>query len=132
MIGCTVAQNATDPAGPQAASSQVATSWVVPASRVAHALVAGLLLGCIAVVYVAAWHGTADTVTLTAVAILCVEGVLVLLSGGDCPLTPLRQRLGDDRPLLELVLPPRAAALAVPVLGVVTALGVVLLAVRTL
>jgi hypothetical protein len=47
----------------------------------------------------------------------------VAANGGDCPLGGLQERLGDPDPLFELVLPARAARLAVPVLGVVTACG---------
>lgn len=50
---------------------------------------------------------------------------------GDCPLGGLGDRVGDPVPLFELVLPPRAAQLAVPVLGVVTATGVALLVLRS-
>lgn len=83
-------------------------------------------------VYYAAWSGTADHATWVAAAVLVVEGVSVLASRGDCPITPLLRRLGDETPLFELVLPPRAAALAVPVLGTVTALGFLLLVIRVL
>ena len=50
---------------------------------------------------------------------------------GDCPLGGLGDRVGDPVPLFELVLPPRAARLAVPALGVVTAAGVALLVLRS-
>jgi hypothetical protein len=99
-------------------------------SRIAHALIALGFLACIGIVYLGAWEAQVDAVTVVALALLAVEGTLVLLSRGDCPLTPLLRRLGDDTPLFELVLPLRAAKLAVPVLGTVTALGAVLLAVR--
>jgi hypothetical protein len=107
------------------------SSWVVPLSRAAHALVTGLFLSCIALVYVGAWRGEAGPLTLAAVGALFGEGALVVLCHGNCPLGPLLRRLGDDKPLFELVLPPRAAALAVPVLGGVTVLGVILLVART-
>jgi hypothetical protein len=58
------------------------------------------------------------------------EGVLVTANGGDCPLGGLQRRLGDPVPLFELVLSQRAAKLAVPTLGAITAAGLVLLMVR--
>jgi hypothetical protein len=103
---------------------------VVRASRAAHGLISIGFLGCIALVYIGAWRGEAGRWTLAAVAALAAEGLLVALGGGNCPLGPLLQRIGDDKPLFELVLPTRAAALAVPVLGVVSAAGIVLLAAR--
>ena len=57
--------------------------------------------------------------------------MLVVKNGGDCPLGPLGERIGDQVPLFELVLSPRAARLAVPALGGVAALGVGILAARS-
>jgi hypothetical protein len=59
-------------------------SWTVPASRVAHGLISLVFLSCIAAIYRGAWRGKADAVTIAALAALCVEGALVLLSGGNC------------------------------------------------
>jgi hypothetical protein len=67
----------------------------------------------------------------TAIAVLVAEGALVVANGGNCPLGPLGDRVGDAVPLFELVLSPRAAKRAVPTLGVVTALGLGLLAARS-
>jgi hypothetical protein len=64
------------------------------------------------------------------VAALVAEGVVVAANGGDCPLGGLQDRMRDPVPLFELVLPPRAARLAVPVLGAVTAAGILQLARR--
>jgi hypothetical protein len=105
---------------------------IVLASRVAHGLISLLFLFCIAAIYLGAWRGKADAVTIAALAALCVEAALVLLSGGNCPLAPVLRKLGDETPFFELVLPPRAAKLAVPVLGAVSVLGAVLLAARAL
>ncbi|MGZ4371894.1 MAG: hypothetical protein ACXVRZ_08840 [Gaiellaceae bacterium] len=107
-------------------------AWIVLASRTAHGRVSVVFLCSIGLVFFSAWSGHANTLTLAAVAALCVEGLLVVLNGGNCPLGPLLRRLGDETPFFELFLSPRAAKLAVPLLAVVTALGVVLLAVRTL
>jgi hypothetical protein len=117
---------ASAPAG--AGSSR---SWIVPVLRIAHGVVAALFVGCMVVVYASAWHGRTDLATRAAVLALSGEGVLVLASGGDCPLTPLFRRLGDETPLFELILPARAARHAVPVLGAVTGVGFALLALRT-
>jgi hypothetical protein len=59
------------------------------------------------------------------------EAAVVGLNGGDCPLGPLGERMGDPVPLFELVLPPQAAKQAVPALGAVTATGLALAAART-
>jgi hypothetical protein len=101
-------------------------------SRAAHGLISLVFLSCIAVIYLAVWRGRAEAVTLAALAALCVEGALVLVSGGNCPLGPILRRLGDETPFFELLLPPRAAKMAVPILAAVSVLGAFLLAARTL
>jgi hypothetical protein len=107
-------------------------TWIVLVARVAHGLIALAFLCCIAILYIDAWRGSMNSVTLAALAALWVEGVLVLIHRGSCPLEPLFRRLGDDTPFFELLLPPRAAELAVPALGAASTLGAVLLGIRTL
>jgi hypothetical protein len=107
-------------------------SRIVLASRVAHGLISLLFLSCIAAIYLGAWRGKADAVTIIALVALCVEAALVVLSGGNCPLGPALRKLGDETPFFELFLTPRAAKLAVPVLAAVSVLGAVLLAARAL
>jgi hypothetical protein len=105
---------------------------IILVARVAHGLISLAFLCCIAVLYIDAWRASVDVVTIVALAALGVEGVLVLASRGSCPLEPLFRELGDETPLFELLLPPRAAELAVPALGAASALGAVLLGIRTL
>src|SRR5512133_1072189 len=102
-------------------------SRIVLASRVAHGLISLLFLSCITAIYVGAWRGKAGAVTIAALAALCAEGLLVALSGGNCPLGPILRKLGDEKPFFEIFLPPRAAELAVPVLAAVSVLGALLL-----
>jgi hypothetical protein len=89
-----------------------------------HAALALGFLGAIGEVWRAALSGRRSRRTTAAAAALIAEGVLVAANGGDCPLGPLGDRIGDETPLFELVLPPRAAKAAVPVLGAVAALGI--------
>jgi hypothetical protein len=95
-------------------------------------LISLVFLSCMAVVYLGAWRGRADTVTVAAIGALCVEGVLVLLGGGNCPLGPLLRRLGDETPFFELFLPPPSGQARLTILAAVCVLGAVLLAIRTL
>lgn len=46
----------------------------------------------------------------------------------DCPLGGVQERLGDPVPLFELVLSPAATRRAVPAFGIVTSVGIALLA----
>jgi len=85
-------------------------------------------LAAIAHVWWCALTGRRDRRLRLAIIALAGEGVLVLAHRGDCPLGGLQERLGDPIPLFELVLSPKAAKLAVPVLGAIAATGIVLVA----
>jgi hypothetical protein len=100
------------------------------AFRAGHAAIAVGFLAAIGDVWASALTGRRGPLLRFAVAALVTEGVVVAANGGDCPLGPLQDRMGDPVPLFELVLPPRAARLAVPALGAVTAAGIVQLARR--
>jgi hypothetical protein len=52
-----------------------------------------------------------------------VQGVALIVGRGDCPFGPFQRRLGDPVPMFELVLPPRAAKAAIPVLLVISVSG---------
>jgi hypothetical protein len=97
------------------------------AFRFVHTAIATGFLLAIAYVWWCALTGRRGTLMRIAVAALVGEGALVIANRGDCPLGGLQARLGDPVPLFELVLSPPAARRAVPVLGVVTAGGVVAL-----
>ena len=61
---------------------------------------------------------------------LSIEGVGLIAGGGDCPLGSFQARLGDPVPFFELVLPPRPAKAAVPILAGVSIAGFVAAALR--
>ena len=53
-----------------------------------------------------------------------------MVGGGDCPVGPLQAEWGDPVPFFELILPPRAAKAAVPVLAAVSLTGIAALVLR--
>lgn len=118
------------------AGSEVRPREGLPAAviawRTAHALVAIGFLASIAYVWWCALTDRRGPLLRPAVSALAAEGLLVAANRGDCPLGAVGDRIGDPVPLFELALPARAARLAVPVLGAVTAGGVALLAIRSL
>lgn len=95
------------------------------AFRIAHGAIAVAFLGAIAHVWRCALTGRRDRWLTVAVWALMAEGAAVAACRGDCPLAGLQRRVGDPVPLFELVLPPRAARLAIPVLGMLAAAGIV-------
>ncbi len=112
------------------AAAPATLSPLARAFRLAHALIAVGFLAAIAHVWRCALTGRRDRLLRWSIASLAAEGAVVALNRGDCPLGPLQARVGDPVPLFELVLSPRAAGRAVPVLGAVAACGI-LLALRT-
>jgi hypothetical protein len=100
------------------------------AFRAVHAAIAVEMLLAIAYVWWCALTGRRGRLLHIAAASLIGEGVLVTANRGDCPLGGLQQSLGDPDPLFELVLSPRAAKRAVPTLGVIATVGLVLLVAR--
>lgn len=99
--------------------------------RSGHALIAISFLFSIAYIWWCAITGRRGPFLRGTVVALVAEGALVAANHGDCPLGPLGDRIGDDVPLFELVLPPRAAKAAIPVLGAVAGAGLIALAVRS-
>ena len=95
--------------------------------RTIHGLLSAFFLACIAFVYYAAIADVNSPLAFAAAGALVLEGAVVALNGGDCPLGGIHRRYGDEKAFFELLMPPKAAKLAVPVLGTVTALGIALL-----
>ena len=54
------------------------------------------------------------------VGFLLVEGGALVVGRGNCPVGRLQESWGDPVPFFELLLPPRAAKAAVPVLAAVS------------
>lgn len=102
----------------------------VIAWRSAHAAIAIGFLGSIAYVWWCALTRRRGRLLRPAVLALAGEGIVVVANHGDCPLGVIGERIDDPVPLFELVLPSRAAKLAVPVLGAVTVAGLLLLLAR--
>jgi hypothetical protein len=100
------------------------------ALRLAHAVIAVAELTGLAYVWACALQRRRDRWLTTAVGILCVQGIGVVIGRGNCPLGPLQRRLGDPTPLFDLVLSPRAAKAAFPVLLVATLTAMVAVLMR--
>jgi hypothetical protein len=62
--------------------------------------------------------------------LLLVQGAALVVGRGNCPFGSFQRELGDPVPMFELVLPPRAAKAAIPVLFVVALVGMAAVLVR--
>lgn len=106
-----------------------ALSWEARAYRLAHITWGVGQLAALARVWGSAFGRSRGGSFWPAVGFLGVQGAGLVAGRGDCPMTPVQRRLGDPVPMFELVLRPRAAKAAIPVLTAVALVGL-LLAVR--
>ena len=100
------------------------------AFRLLHTLWAIASTGSLAYVWACAAMRRRDRLLAGSIVFLGLEGAALVVGRGNCPFGPLQRRLGDPVPLFELVLPPRAAKAAIPVLAAVTVAGFAAVAVR--
>jgi hypothetical protein len=119
----------------RAPSSPPVVSWATLGSRargwrVLHAAWSVAQLWCLGDIWISALTRRRSRRLWAGVAFLFVEGAALVVGHGDCPVGPMQAEWGDPVPFFELLLPPRAAKAAVPVLAVVSVAGVVALALR--
>jgi hypothetical protein len=100
------------------------------AFRAGHTAIAFAELAALGYLWTCALTRRRDNVLRASMTVLAIEGVGLVVGRGNCPLGPLQRRLGDSVPLFELVLPPRAAKAAVPVLAAVSVAGMALVMAR--
>jgi hypothetical protein len=93
------------------------------AFRVAHLAWGAASMASLGFVWLSALRRRRSRPLAACVAFLSVEGIALVIGRGDCPFGPVQTRLGDPVPMFELLLPPRAAKAAIPVLTVVTLAG---------
>lgn len=117
----------------QAANPRVPWSELPPAAkafRVAHATFGAVNMVGLGYVWLSALRRRRNKWLAAFVAVLCGEGLALVMGRGNCPFGPFQRSLGDPVPMFELVLPPKAAKAAIPVLTVVTLAGFAALLVR--
>jgi hypothetical protein len=100
------------------------------AYRVFHAAWSVAGLASLAYIWACAAMRRRDRPLVASIAFLSLEGAGLIVGGGDCPMGPLQDQLGDPVPFFELVLPPRAAKAAVPILAAASLTGFLAVALR--
>lgn len=98
--------------------------------RVFHTVIAIVELTALGHVWTCALARRRDKLLGVSVSALLIEGVALIVGRGNCPLGPLQRKLGDPVPLFEVVLPPRTAKAAVPVLAAISLVGLGLVLLR--
>jgi hypothetical protein len=97
---------------------------------VAHAAWSVVQLSALTYIWACAVTRRRDRVAWGSVVMLAVEGAALVVGRGSCPMGSRQAAWGDPVPFFELVLPPRAAKAAVPVLGVISAAAIASLVFR--
>ncbi len=98
--------------------------------RVIHAAWSVAGLASLGYIWACAATGRRDRPLVASIAFLSIEGAGLIVGGGDCPMGQLQEQWGDPVPFFELVLPPRAAKAAVPVLAIASVAGIVVVVLR--
>lgn len=100
------------------------------AYRIFHATWSVAGLASLGYIWVCAAKRRRNSLLGASMAFLSIEGVGLIIGGGDCPMGPFQEQLGDPVPFFELLLPPRAAKAAVPILAGASLAGFLAVALR--
>ena len=100
--------------------------------RTVHGVISLFFLSCLAYIYYAGITGRPTLWAYVAIIALLVEGLVVFVNHGDCPLGTWHKKHGDQKAFFELFLPRHLAKRAIPFFAVVTAIGTLLPAWRVL
>jgi hypothetical protein len=95
-----------------------------------HATWSVAQLAALAHIWRCALTGRRDRALWGSIAFLLTEGGALVVGRGNCPVGPLQESWGDPVPFFELLLPPRAAKAAIPVLAVVSIAGIAAVVLR--
>lgn len=98
--------------------------------RIVHGLIATALIASVGAIYYAAATRTHGVWLYISLGALLVEGIVIVLNGGNCPFGHISRRFGDSKPFFELFLPPRIARQMFKVNFVIVAIGCVFLLAR--
>ena len=95
--------------------------------RATHGLLVVLFVGAVGIVYYGAVAGTINVWFYLATAVIAFEAVVITLTRGNCPFLYLHRRYGDEKRLLELIMPWRFARYVFAFAFLVVAVGYALL-----
>jgi hypothetical protein len=98
--------------------------------RVLHAAWSVVQLAGLGHIWWSALRRRRSPTAWASVALLSTEGAALVVGRGNCPVGRRQAEWGDPVPFFELLLPPRAAKAAVPVLAIVSLCGIASLLLR--
>jgi hypothetical protein len=97
--------------------------------RTVHAALASFYMYCLGYIYYSGFTDRITGWTAFSTAVILFEGLVVLINKGNCPLGYLHRKFGDNKSLLELLLPKRLAKQVFPLFAALSAIGLVILAI---
>src|SRR5688572_15470357 len=104
------------------------TEPMVLAVRILHGLISCFFLICLIIVWQAGITNQPTLWSTLAATALLIESFVIVFNKGNCPLGALHRRLGDDHTFFGLFLPPHLAREVIPTVGILTIIGLVVLA----
>lgn len=104
--------------------------WRARAWRLVHLGWSVAQLGALGTIWLAAITRRRSPRVWAMVAFLLAERAGLAVGRGNCPMGSIQARWGDPVPFFELMLPPRAAKGAVPILAVISLAGIAALVLR--
>ena len=100
------------------------------AFRLVHAAWSVAGLASLGYVWACAVTGRRDRLLGGSAVFLLLEGAALVVGRGNCPMGRAQAAWGDPVPFFELVLPPRAAKAAIPILAAASLVGLGALGLR--
>jgi len=95
--------------------------------RSIHGLITAFFISCLGYIYYTGLTNRPDPLAYAACVAILVEGAVVMLNKGNCPLGVIHKNVGDNKTFFELFLPKSVAKQAVPFLGLIALIGFLLL-----
>ncbi len=95
--------------------------------RLIHIIIGLFFFFCLGYLYYSAFSESITIWALFALVAILLEGLLLWLNKGDCPLTIFQEKLGDGKGFFGLFLPERSLPFVIPVFIVLTAIAVILI-----
>jgi hypothetical protein len=100
------------------------------AFRVFHAVWSVVGMASLGYIWFCAIRRRRDAALAASIGFLSLEGAGLIVGRGNCPAGPMQREMGDPKPFFELILPPRAAKAAVPILAGASVAGFAAVALR--
>lgn len=98
--------------------------------RFIHILTGIFFIVCLGYIYFAIFFSTINSWVYYALGFIILEGFILWLNKGNCPLTTLQRKLGDTKGFFDLFLPPPFLPFVVPVFSALTIIAVILILIK--